>query len=43
MRSFKAVAAVAILASVALATGIGVALATGADERSGRRATAVLP
>jgi superoxide dismutase, Cu-Zn family len=42
MRSFKAVTAIAILASVALATGIGVALATGADERSGRRATAVL-
>jgi superoxide dismutase, Cu-Zn family len=42
MRSIKAVAAVAILASVALATGIGAALATGDDERSGRRATAVL-
>ena len=32
----------AILAAVALATGIGAALATGDDERSGRRATAVL-
>jgi superoxide dismutase, Cu-Zn family len=42
MRSIKAVAAVAILASVALATGIGAALATGDDERSGRKATAVL-
>jgi hypothetical protein len=42
MRSIKAVAAMAILASVALATGIGAALATGDDERSGRRATAVL-
>ena len=42
MRSIRAVAAVAILASVALATGIGAALATGDDERSGRRATAVL-
>jgi superoxide dismutase, Cu-Zn family len=42
MRSIKAVGAVAILASVALATGIGAALATGDDERSGRRATAVL-
>jgi superoxide dismutase, Cu-Zn family len=42
MRSIKAVGAVAILASVALATGIGAALATGDDERSGRKATAVL-
>jgi Cu-Zn family superoxide dismutase len=42
MRSIKAVAAVAILASVALATGIGAALATGDEERSGRQATAVL-
>ncbi len=42
MRSIRAVAAVAILAAVALATGIGAALATGDDERSGRRATAVL-
>jgi superoxide dismutase, Cu-Zn family len=42
MRSIKAVGAVAILALVALATGIGAALATGDDERSGRRATAVL-
>jgi Cu-Zn family superoxide dismutase len=42
MRSIKAVAAMAILASVALATGIGAALATGDDDRSGRRATAVL-
>jgi superoxide dismutase, Cu-Zn family len=42
MRSIKAIGAVAILASAALATGIGAALATGDDERSGRRATAVL-
>jgi superoxide dismutase, Cu-Zn family len=42
MRSIKAVGAVAILALVALATGIGAALATGDDDRSGRRATAVL-
>jgi superoxide dismutase, Cu-Zn family len=42
MRSISAVAAVAILASVALVTGIGAALATGDDERSGRGATAVL-
>ena len=42
MRSIRAVAAAAVLASVALATGIGVALATGDDDRSGRRATAVL-
>ena len=42
MRSIRAVAAVAILAAGALATGIGAALATGDDERSGRRATAVL-
>jgi superoxide dismutase, Cu-Zn family len=42
MRSIKAVGAVAILAAVALATGIGAALATGDDERSARRATAVL-
>jgi Cu-Zn family superoxide dismutase len=42
MRSIKAVGAVAILALVAVATGIGAALATGDDERSGRRATAVL-
>jgi superoxide dismutase, Cu-Zn family len=42
MRSIRAVAVVAILASVALVTGIGAALATGDDERSGRRATAVL-
>jgi superoxide dismutase, Cu-Zn family len=42
MRSIRAVAAVAILASVALATGIGAALATGEDKRSERRATAVI-
>jgi superoxide dismutase, Cu-Zn family len=42
MRSIKAVAAAALLASAALATGIGAALAIGDDERSGRRATAVL-
>jgi superoxide dismutase, Cu-Zn family len=42
MRSIRTVAAVAALASVALATGIGVALATGDDDRSGRRAVAVL-
>jgi superoxide dismutase, Cu-Zn family len=42
MRSIRAVATVAILATGALATGIGAALATGDDERSGRRATAVL-
>jgi Cu-Zn family superoxide dismutase len=42
MRSIRAVAAVAILASVALVTGIGAALATGGDDRSGKRAKAVL-
>jgi superoxide dismutase, Cu-Zn family len=42
MRSIRAVIAVAALASVALATGIGAALATGDDERSGKRATAVI-
>ena len=43
MSSFRAVAAVAALASVALATGIGVALASGGDDdRWGRRATAAL-
>jgi Cu-Zn family superoxide dismutase len=42
MGSIRAVAAVAVLATVALATGIGVALATGDDDRSGRRAVAVL-
>jgi Cu-Zn family superoxide dismutase len=42
MRSIRAVAAGATLATIALATGIGAALATGDDERSGRRATAVL-
>jgi Cu-Zn family superoxide dismutase len=38
MRSVKAIAAAAILAAVALATGIGAALASGGDddERSGR-------
>jgi superoxide dismutase, Cu-Zn family len=43
MSSFRAVAAVAALASVGLATGIGVALASGGDDdRWGRRATAAL-
>jgi Cu-Zn family superoxide dismutase len=42
MRSIRAVIAVAVLASVALATGIGAALATGDDERSGKLATAVI-
>jgi Cu-Zn family superoxide dismutase len=42
MRSVWALAAVAALASVALAAGIGVALATGGDDRSGRRAVAAL-
>jgi Cu-Zn family superoxide dismutase len=42
MRSIRAVAAVAILAAGALVTGIGAALATGDDDRSARRATAVL-
>ena len=42
MRSIKAVGAGAILALVAVATGIGAALATGDDERSERRAKAVL-
>ena len=41
-RSIRALVAVAALASVALATGIGVALATGGDERSGRHAVTVL-
>ena len=43
MRSIRAVGAAAALASIVLATGIGVALATGDDdERSGRRAVAAL-
>jgi Cu-Zn family superoxide dismutase len=42
MRSIRAVAAVAILATAALATGIGAALATGDDKRSGKLATAVI-
>jgi superoxide dismutase, Cu-Zn family len=42
MRSVRTLAAVAVLASVALAAGIGVALATGGDDRSGRRALAAL-
>jgi Cu-Zn family superoxide dismutase len=44
MRSIRAVVAAAVLASVALATGIGAALATGGDDSDdwGRRATAVL-
>lgn len=41
-RSMRAVATVAAVASVALATGIGVALATGDHDRSGKRAAAVL-
>lgn len=42
MRRAWTLAAIAALASVALATGIGVALATGDDDRSGRRAVATL-
>jgi superoxide dismutase, Cu-Zn family len=42
MRSVRTLAMVAALASVALAAGIGVALATGGDDRSGRRAVAAL-
>jgi superoxide dismutase, Cu-Zn family len=44
MRSIKAVTGAAALAAVALATGIGAALASGDDddERSGRRAAAAL-
>jgi Cu-Zn family superoxide dismutase len=43
MSSFRAVAAVAALATVALATGIGVALASGGDDDGwGRRATTAL-
>jgi superoxide dismutase, Cu-Zn family len=43
MRSVRALAAAAALASVALAAGIGVALATGGDDRWGqKRAVAVL-
>jgi Cu-Zn family superoxide dismutase len=44
MRSIRAVVAAAVLASVALATGIGATLATGGDDNDdgGRRATAVL-
>jgi superoxide dismutase, Cu-Zn family len=42
MRSIRAVIAAAVLASVALATGIGAALATGDDKRSGKLATAVI-
>jgi Cu-Zn family superoxide dismutase len=43
MRSVRALAAVAALASVALAAGIGVALATGGDDRWGKkRAVAAL-
>ncbi len=42
VRSIRTVAAAAALASVALATGIGAALASGDDERSGRHATAAL-
>ena len=42
MRRAWRVAAIAAVASVALATGIGVALATGDDDGWGRRATATL-
>jgi Cu-Zn family superoxide dismutase len=42
MRSVRTLAAVAAVASVALAAGIGVALATGGDDRSGRRAVAAI-
>jgi Cu-Zn family superoxide dismutase len=43
MRSVRTLAAVAVLASVALAAGIGVALATGGDDRWGKkRAVAAL-
>jgi len=42
MRRAWRLAAVAAVASVALATGIGVALATGDDDGWGRRATATL-
>jgi superoxide dismutase, Cu-Zn family len=42
MRSIRAVIAVAVVAWVALATGIGAALATGDGERSGTLATAVI-
>jgi superoxide dismutase, Cu-Zn family len=42
MRCIRTIAAVAALASVALVTGIGVALATGDDDRSKRRAVAAL-
>ena len=42
MRRAWILAAVAALASVGLATGIGVALATGDDDGSGRRAVAAL-
>jgi Cu-Zn family superoxide dismutase len=42
MRSIRAVIAVAVVASLALATGIGAALATGDDKRSGKLATAVI-
>jgi superoxide dismutase, Cu-Zn family len=41
-RSIRAIVAVAAIGSVALATGIGVALATGDNEGSARRAVAVL-
>jgi Cu-Zn family superoxide dismutase len=42
MRSIRVVGAAAALAVVALVTGIGVALATGGEERSAKRAIAVL-
>jgi superoxide dismutase, Cu-Zn family len=42
MSSIRTLAAAAAVTAVVLATGIGVALATGNDERSGRRAVAAL-
>ncbi len=42
MRSIRAVAAAAVLGGVALTAGFGVALATGDDDRSTRRAVAAL-
>jgi hypothetical protein len=42
MRRASRLAAIAAVASVALATGIGAALATGDDDGFGRRAVATL-
>lgn len=42
MRSIRVVGAAAALAAVALITGIGAAIATGGDDRSAKRAIAVL-